>query len=263
MVLLQYDGGDTTDRSLRNAQPGRVRRELLAALGRHGVHTQLTMTLAAGVNRDDVGDVIDTALRNEHVKVVALQPATYSGRYDLAPDPTERLTLSDVIKAVVERAPVRMRTGDFIPIPCSHPNCGWITLFVRRFGLVANLARYVDLPKVVRRVAYRTLLSTDELRDVVGTERRSLAHRAAGWAAKRLVRSTDVFTIAVKPFMDRFTYDQDRIANCCHHLMDTHGRPVSFCEYNAVTRARDSWERWPVMPGKADLTPALARHPSP
>ena len=34
-----------------------------------------------------------------HVKLVAIQPVTYSGRYDLPQDPIERLTLSDVVKA--------------------------------------------------------------------------------------------------------------------------------------------------------------------
>jgi uncharacterized radical SAM superfamily Fe-S cluster-containing enzyme len=56
-----------------------------------------------------------------------------------------------------------------------------------------------------------------------------------------------LFGIAIKPFMDCFTYDQDRISNCCHHLMDTHGRPVSFCEYNARLRVTDSWEAFPIL----------------
>ncbi len=64
---------------------------------------------------------------------------------------------------------------------------------------------------------------------------------------RKLVRSKDVLGIAIKPFMDRFNYDQDRISNCCHHLMDTRGRPVSFCEYNALLRTRDSWESFPLL----------------
>ena len=53
---------------------------------------------------------------------------------------------------------------------------------------------------------------------------------------KKLIRSSDIFAVAIKPFMDRFTYDQDRVANCCHHILDAEGRPVSFCEYNARLR---------------------------
>ena len=65
--------------------------------------------------------------------------------------------------------------------------------------------------------------------------------------ARRLVRSKDVFAIAIKPFMDRFNYDQDRVANCCHHLLDTEGRAASFCEYNALVRERDSWAKFPAV----------------
>ena len=47
-----------------------------------------------------------------------------------------------------------------------------------------------------------------------------------------------VLTISIKPFMDAWTYDQDRIDACCVHILDPEGNPVSFCEYNAVNRPR-------------------------
>lgn len=248
MVLLQFDGvSDAVDRTLRAATPARVRQEVVRRLGELGVFMQLTMTLAADVNDAQIGDVIELALKYDHVKVVALQPATYSGRYDLAPDPLDRLTLSDVVKAIA-RQTGRAREADFVPIPCSHPNCGWITLFLRRFGLVGNVVRFVDLPKVIDNVAYRTMLSTAELRDAVGSDDGSSVKRALGRLAKGLVRSHDMFTIAIKPFMDRHSYDQDRVDNCCHHLLDTKGQPRSFCEYNAIQRSRDPWTELPLIP---------------
>ena len=246
MVLLQFDGAsDASDERLRGATPGRARRDVVRRLGELGVFMQLTMTLARGVNDREVGDVVALALEHEHVKVVALQPATYSGRYELDASPTDRLTLSDVAKAVV-RQTGRAREEDFVPIPCSHPNCGWITLFARRFGLVHNIVRYVDLPKVMDRVAYRTLLSTDELRGAVGSGG-SRVKRALAQAGKRLVRSQDMFTIAIKPFMDKHSYDQDRVDHCCHHILDTKGNPLSFCEYNALLRQRDPWTELPLL----------------
>ena len=47
-----------------------------------------------------------------------------------------------------------------------------------------------------------------------------------------------VLTISIKPFMDAWTYDQDRIDGCCVHILDREGNPVSFCEYNAINRPR-------------------------
>jgi uncharacterized radical SAM superfamily Fe-S cluster-containing enzyme len=40
-------------------------------------------------------------------------------------------------------------------------------------------------------------------------------------------------------------YDQDRVSSCCHHILDTHGNLVSFCEYNARLRHGDSWNGFP------------------
>lgn len=247
MVLLQFDGAsDRTNIALRDATPSKARAKAIALLDRAGIAMQLTMTVAMDINDEEIGAVVDEGLRHSNVKVIALQPTTSSGRYDTELDPSRRMTLSDVAKAVQRQAHVKMGLADFVPIPCSHPNCGWITLFVRRFGLVRNIIRYVDLEKILGQVAYKTLLSTDELQRAVGT-RGGLLDRIAARVGKRLVRSSDVFTIAIKPFMDRHTYDQDRVANCCHHLMDRRGNATSFCEYNALLRKDDPWDSLPPL----------------
>jgi 7,8-dihydro-6-hydroxymethylpterin dimethyltransferase len=248
MVLLQFDGAQAeSNRQLRNANPSEVRQRVIENLAAVGIHMQLTMTITMGVNDQEIGWAIDTGMKHDHVKVVALQPVTYSGRYDLAQDPMNRLTLSDVIKRVVAQVQGGAREADFHPIPCSHPNCGWITLYARRFGMKMNIARHIDLDRVMNQVANRTLLNTGELRGAIGSEDSGVLRRAGEWVGKQLIRSTDVFAIAIKPFMDRFNYDQDRISACCHHLLDTHGRAVSFCEYNARLRVADSWRRFPTL----------------
>jgi uncharacterized radical SAM superfamily Fe-S cluster-containing enzyme len=247
MVLLQFDGTREPTRELRAATLESVRERLLEHLDELGVPMQLTMTIARGVNDREVGWVVDRGMRHKRVKVVALQPVTYSGRYDIDRGPMDRATLSDIAKAVVTQAKLRTREKDFAPIPCSHPNCGWITLYLRRFGFEENIVRFIDLPKVMDDVANRAQLSTSELQGVVGSAGGSFARRAAGWVAKKLVRADDVFAVAIKPFMDKYTYDQDRIAACCHHLMDTKGTPVSFCEYNALTRPNDPWDAFPPL----------------
>src|SRR5262249_7302628 len=248
MVLLQFDGNrPETNRAMREANTINIRDRVIENLGRIGIQMQLTMTITLGVNDQEIGWVVETGLRQPHVKVVALQPVTYSGRYELAQDPCRRMTLSDCVKAVATQVRQRTKAEDFKPIPCSHPNCGWITLFVQRFGVTANLARHIDLNQVMNQVSNRTLLNSQELRSVVGTNESGLLNRVGMWAGRKLIRSTDVFAIAIKPFMDRFNYDQDRISNCCHHLMDTKGNPVSFCEYNARLRPADPWDSFPRL----------------
>ncbi len=254
MVLLQFDGRQSdTNRAMRDANTIRIRDQVIENLGHLGIHMQLTMTITHGVNDQEVGWVVATGLRHPHVKVVALQPVTYSGRYGLTQDPLHRMTLSDCVKAVASQVRQRTQESDFKPIPCSHPNCGWITLFVQRFGVTANIARHIDLDQAMNQVSNRTLLNSQELRSVVGTQEKSLLSRVGVWAGRKLIRSTDVFAVAIKPFMDRFNYDQDRISACCHHLLDTTGNPVSFCEYNARVRQDDPWDSFPLLKPEAAI----------
>lgn len=249
LVLLQFDGTDRpTNQTLRRASPERLRIKLIERLNRLGIAMQLTMTLSRGVSEHDIAWVVAQGRRYRNVRLIAMQPAFFSGRYELEPDPVDRLTLSDCVKGVVAGANGKTRENDFLPIPCSHPNCGWVTLYARRFGLFANIARHVDLNAVMNEVAYKTLLKEREMQEIIGTKKSG----PRGWLARlgrRLIRPQDVFGIAIKPFMDRFNYDQDRISNCCHHMTDTQGNVVSFCEYNARLRRTDLWQRLPILPG--------------
>jgi hypothetical protein len=260
LVLLQFDGLEAkTNKALRAANPEKVRMRLLERLDRLDVPMQLTMTLARGVSEREIAWVVRQGVRHRNVRLVAMLPAFFSGRFTIEADPLDRITLSDVVKGVTAGLGARSRDGDFLPIPCSHPNCGWVTLFARRFCLFANIARHVDLDAVMNDVAYKTVLAKQEMQDMIGTRRAGWLKRGAARLVRKLVRPRDVFGIVVKPFMDRYNYDQDRVSACCHHVLDTHGRLQSFCEYNARHRAADSWAELPQLPRRVDLAEIAER----
>jgi hypothetical protein len=108
-------------------------------------------------------------------------------------------------------------------------------------------------------VAYKTVLDEQQMRGIIGTRRVSWVRRLAARVGRRLVRPRDVFGIVIKPFMDRFTYDQDRISACCHHVLDTRGRLESFCEYNARHRGQDSWAHLPQLAAPVQLAEVAQR----
>jgi 7,8-dihydro-6-hydroxymethylpterin dimethyltransferase len=105
---------------------------------------------------------------------------------------------------------------------------------------VKNIARHVDLNAVMNDVAYKTLLDKKQMQEIVGTKG-SIIQRWLARLSRKLIRPQDIFGTAIKPFMDRFNYDQDRVSACCHHILDTQGNANSFCEYNARLRHTDSW----------------------
>lgn len=242
IVLLQFDGqNEHSNFELRNAKPVKVREKTIQNLTKLKVHMQLTMTISKGINENEIGWVVAQGLKHKFVKVIAMQPVTYSGTFLHEQHATNRLTLSDIIKAIHKQVEHPIAPDEFVPIPCSHPNCGWITVFIQRFGFTKNIVKHVDLEEANKKSAYKSLLSSKEIQKSIPGK--SLLQAIA----KKFIRSEDSFVIAIKPFMDRHNYDQDRIQNCCHHILNTKGEPVSFCEYNALLRTKDSWDQFPKL----------------
>ncbi len=245
LVLLQFDGEEVaTNQALRHANPLKVRLKVLKNLNRIGIAMQLTMTLSYGVSEKEIAWVVSQGRKHKNVRLVAMQPAFFAGRYELAHQSMHRLTLSDVAKGVADAFPKYVTQEDFLPIPCSHPNCGWVTLFARRFGLLINIAKFVDLDSVMNDVANKTLLNQEEMRSMLGTNKTGFLKKLSAKVGRYLIRTEDVFGIVIKPFMDQFNYDQDRVSACCHHTLNNDGQLISFCEYNVRYREQDSWEKF-------------------
>jgi uncharacterized radical SAM superfamily Fe-S cluster-containing enzyme len=49
-------------------------------------------------------------------------------------------------------------------------------------------------------------------------------------------RAEDFFRIVIKPFMDAHTYDEERAAECCVHIIRPGGEAASFCRFNILER---------------------------
>ena len=242
LVLLQYDGSSTeTNKALRRIDTLRIRERNIRTLNKLGVCMQLTMTVAEGISEKQIAWVVEQGLKHRHVRLVGVLPTFYTGRYELPIDDKCRPTLSTVVKAIANGMPEQVTTADFVPIPCSHPNCGWTTLFARRFGLLFNITQRIDLESVMNEVAYKTILDKEEIHSVIGDGKSSWLGRMQTAIGRALIRPRDVFGVAIKPFMDRYNFDYDRVANCCHHILNTRGELVSFCEYNTLLRDADVW----------------------
>lgn len=256
-VYLQLDGLSEPATLKLRGESGLLARKLIALghLEALGVPTVLVMTLAPGINDDELGPIITRAAASPVVNKIMVQPAMYSGRYD-NPRLVRRLTVGDVARLAAEQTGV-FTSADFLPIPCSDPNCFAMALalktpsglvpvsrFFPRYStwadsgvaeLVARVSdsfdRAADLRSVIDWLASGEALAAmpesaidgllDMLQAVGGLGE-------TGWGA--------MLAIGVKPFMDAWTYDQDRIDKCCVHVGARDGTPVSFCEYNALRR---------------------------
>jgi uncharacterized radical SAM superfamily Fe-S cluster-containing enzyme len=119
-VYLQWDSlRDDVLLRLRGARLADVRRRALERLEAAGVSTTLVVTVARGVNDDELGAIVDEALRWRCVRGVTLQPIQQAGRVDGVGTP-ERLTLTEVRRKLLAQTSL-FGPDDVVPVPC-HPD---------------------------------------------------------------------------------------------------------------------------------------------
>jgi uncharacterized radical SAM superfamily Fe-S cluster-containing enzyme len=262
-IYLQFDGfDDRTQLSLRGREDLlELKQRALANCLDSGLSVHPVMTLTRGINDHEVGDFIRLAVENPELKNVVIQPAMYSGRYD-HPRRRDRITLSDTVEMICSQSDV-FRPDDFGPIPCSDPNCFSIGVAMRTRGGLLPLSRYfpsveqwgeeeardlierfsdtINGPQAISE-AIRWATSGDQLdralQDLDPAELDDLLSAMIEHQERGGGLWDSLLTVSIKPFMDAWTYDQDRIDQCCVHILDKSGNPVSFCEFNAVNRPR-------------------------
>jgi uncharacterized radical SAM superfamily Fe-S cluster-containing enzyme len=246
-LYLQFDGFEERTYHLLRGAKGMLsvkRRAIEHALAA-GLFVLPVMTVARGVNDDEIGPVIRMMLdHHPRMNTVMLQPAFYAGRFD-APVAPQRLTMADVAHEAVRQTGGLFAVEDFGPIPCSHPNCFAMAVALVRGGRIIPISRYFpryetwEQPGVgdfVRRFADRMPqhmlehladdATIDALLDLLAQD-----DDAVNWSDYR-----NFAVVGIKPFMDAHSYDQDRVDRCCVHVVDRSGEPVSLCEYNTIRR---------------------------
>jgi uncharacterized radical SAM superfamily Fe-S cluster-containing enzyme len=200
-----------------------------------------------------VGDTLRWAVARPHVRGISLQPVFTSGRVatvesrtlpvfpgatvgaavgtlgaTTAPPVTtvQTMGVSDAIRACVTQAPELLCEADFTPLPCGDPNCHTIAYVLRTPSGPVGLSRLIDVPKYAGFLQNRVDYRLEDLAKC-GCETEPL-----GEILKSLeLRPEHPFRIFIKPFMDAWTFDQDRIDRCCTHVIRPDGSLDSFCRY--------------------------------
>jgi hypothetical protein len=233
-LYVQFDGVQEAGQSeLRGADLRAVRERAIDAAGALGVPTTLAMVVdprtVAGV-----GETLRWAIARPHVRGISLQPVFTSGRVAKVESRTlpvlvltvEAMGVADCVRACVAQAPELLCEADFTPLPCGDPNCHTIAYVLRAPDGPVGLSRLIDVAKYAGFLQNRVNYSLEDLARC-GCETEPL-----GAVLKSLeLRPEHPFRIFVKPFMDAWTFDQDRIDRCCTHVITPEGRLDSFCRY--------------------------------
>tara|TARA_R110002111_G_scaffold150307_3_gene217247 strand:+ start:1326 stop:2747 length:1422 start_codon:yes stop_codon:yes gene_type:complete len=233
-VYLQFDGTQEDGQSeLRGADLRKVRKQAIQGCAAHGVPVTLAMTVDQH-NAGHLGETVRFALSEKSVRGVVFQPMFNSGRgyVQLGKHP-DNLNVADIILGLIDQSEGLLTDRDFTPLPCGDPNCHTIGYLIRRGDEVQRVSDLIDFSQVQGFLKDRINFTMDDLAKC-GCESEELGH-----ILKALeVGPDDILRLFIKPFMDAWTYDQDRIDRCCVHVIGEGGKLESFCRHYAMRAAQ-------------------------
>jgi uncharacterized radical SAM superfamily Fe-S cluster-containing enzyme len=174
-VYLQFDGlRRSTALALRSEDVVAEKLEALRRLNDARVFTTLVTTVRRGLNDDEIGDLVRLGLDTPYCGGIAIQPLFGSGRV-LPFDPMDRVTPTGVLRRLGPQTSGVVDWTDFIPLPCSHPDCCDITYMIKMPD-----GAWRSLPKLIGR---------DELKRWIGAVSNTITFDAVGSTVAEMLRS--------------------------------------------------------------------------
>ncbi len=224
-VYLQFDGlQEAGHKVLRGADLREVKQQALANLAAANIPVTLAMTVTHD-NLPHLWQTIRFGLDDANIHGITFQPEFLSGR-NQTPDAMQRLNTADILLAAVGQSQQQLRFEDFTPLPCGDPNCATIGYLIRRDDQVWHVSDFLDFSKLQGFLHDKIHYTLEDLAKC-GCENEPL-----GELLKTMEQTRSMaFRLMVKPFMDAWTWDEDRIDRCCTHVIRPDGRLDSFCRY--------------------------------
>ena len=230
-LYLQFDGPrEAGQRDLRGADLRATRQLAIERAGEMEIPVTLAMTVTS-TNVDQLWESIAFGLEHPQVHGITFQPFFQSGRFSPLDSPAPvRLNTADILLNAVSQSAGQLRVEDFTPLPCGDPNCATIGYLLRMPDGqgTRSISDFVDFSQIQGFLRDRLQYNLDDL------SRCGCDSEPLGMMLKGLqIQASMTFRIMVKPFMDAWTWDQDRIDRCCTHVILPDGSLDSFCRHYA------------------------------
>ncbi len=224
-VYLQFDGeGELGQEALRGGDFRNLRTRALHYCAKYEIPVALVMTVTHD-NKFDCYSLIVRATNDDNIKWVVYQPEFISGRNDPSKSLEIPINVADIVHSVA-RGGV-MNTLSWMPLPCSDPNCGTVGFLVRKDGQWLPVSDFVDMSQFAPLMANRMNFDIDDALASCGCD----GYDLGSYLETLGIDKKDIKMAFIKPFMDVRTWDEDRIASCCTHVLTPEGKVDSFCRY--------------------------------
>jgi hypothetical protein len=223
-LYLQFDGTQLGGQHfLRGADLRETRRRAIERCGEMNLPITLAMTVTPD-NLPHLWQAIEFGLQYPHVRGVAFQPMFGSGRVPLQTG--AELNTADIILAAVAQSAGRLRFEDFTPLPCGDPNCATIGYLLKANGRTYSISDFIDFAQVQGFLRDKVRYKLEDLMRC-GCDSEPLGELLREFE----LNETNTFRLFIKPFMDAWSWDEDRIDRCCTHVIRPDGKLDSFCRY--------------------------------
>jgi 7,8-dihydro-6-hydroxymethylpterin dimethyltransferase len=248
-VYLQFDSlRASVHRNLRGADLTRVRRQALDALENANISTTLVVVVKRGQNDDELGEIINFALKYRCIRGITFQPIQDAGRNDGFDASANRFVLSDIRKAIIA-AGTPFTAGDIIPLPCNPESIaiGYalrngdqiapITSFFPKEMLVEalpNAITFEKFPDLHRQILNFFSLSTAECNNPEKLD--ALLCCLPQVPVPEGMGYENIFRIAIVEFMDAHNFCISRVKRSCVHFVTPNGQIIPFETYNLFYR---------------------------
>ena len=248
-VYLQFDSFERDALlELRGADLSHIREQALIRLNRLGVSTTLVVTLKKGLNDGEIGKIVDYALTQPCVRGVTFQPIQAAGRLEQYDPATDRLTLTEVRRRILEQCAV-FRPEDVIPVPC-HPDSLAMAYALKLGDQVVPLTSLID-PQVliggrrntivyeydddVRKHIFKLFATNHSPQSGVASLRELLCCLPMT-AAPEEMGYENLFRVIIMDFIDAHSFDVRSVKKSCVHIVHPDGRLIPFDTYNLFYR---------------------------
>lgn len=224
-----------------------MRKKALEHLNEFNVSTTLVVTLQKGVNTDEIGAIIDFALKQRCVRGVTFQPTQVAGRLENFNPATDRYTLTDVRKDILAQTSI-FTPDDLIPVPC-NPDALVMAYALKLGNEVMPLTRMINPDDLLNSggntIVYEQdeglkekmikIFSTGNSVDRISSDLKSLMCCLPHISAPD-IGYENVFRIIIMQFLDAYNFDVRAVKKSCVHIVNKDGKIIPFDTMNLFYR---------------------------
>lgn len=246
-IYLQFDSFKKSAlESMRGEDLRETRMKALEHLNEFNLSTTLVVTLQKGLNDDEIGEIIDFALKQRCVRGVTFQPTQVAGRLENFNPATDRYTLTEIRQDILKQSPI-FTPKDIIPVPC-NPDALAMAYCLKIDGQVLPLTHLIDPSALLdsrNTIVYEQdenmkhyiyqLFSTGLPSDKAASKLQEMFCCLPMINAPELGYD-NLFRIIIMQFLDAYNFDVRTVKKSCVHIVNKDGHIIPFDTMNLFYR---------------------------